>query len=100
MLAQGCALATLQVCSFKDTTLKGLCLLRESQTRRNSFRVAMNRAASFTQGFKANPGLELANAFSVRCFFILDARTHVLPERNPWAAISQRLMRLATNQED
>jgi hypothetical protein len=37
----------------------------ESRTRRNSFRVATKKGAFVTQGFKANPGLKLANAFSV-----------------------------------
>ena len=32
---------------------------------RNSFRVAQVKAHFYTQGFKANPGLEFANAFSV-----------------------------------
>ena len=44
-------------------TLKGL--LRDTETRRNSFRVATKQRESLPQGFKANPGLELANAFSV-----------------------------------
>ena len=37
----------------------------ESQTRRNSFRVATKKSVFVPQGFKANPGLELANTFSV-----------------------------------
>ena len=38
----------------------------ESETRRNFFRVAKQCITGvLTQGFKANPGLELANAFSV-----------------------------------
>ena len=38
---------------------------REQQNHRNSFRVGKNLFLLFTQGFKANPGLKLANAFSV-----------------------------------
>lgn len=38
-------------------------MLREA--KRNSFRVALFRLGFITQGFKANPGLELANTFGV-----------------------------------
>jgi hypothetical protein len=47
-------------------TLKGL-RRNKPKTRRNSFRVATNKNKNLTpQGFKANPGLKLANAFSVK----------------------------------
>jgi hypothetical protein len=40
---------------------------RSLPNRRNSFRVATNqRCTTYPQGFKANPGLKLANAFSVK----------------------------------
>jgi hypothetical protein len=50
-----------------DATLKGLRRKPDDlRRRRNSFRVAKNQLAAFlTQGFKANPGLKLANAFGV-----------------------------------
>src|SRR5258705_4043890 len=38
---------------------------RRSEIRRNSFRVATRTNRPYSQGFKANPGLKLANAFSV-----------------------------------
>ena len=47
-------------------TLKGLRRSRGIANRRNSFRVAKSPVRhSCSQGFKANPGLEFANAFSV-----------------------------------
>jgi len=78
----------------------------ESQTRRNSFRVATK--SFLTQGFKANPGLKLANAFSV----IVTVRRIAIPSQllqscdevnvpffdpgfqsKPWAEVSQRFQR-------
>ena len=51
---------------LEDATLKELCRCSLTQNPRNSFRVAKNLSRRFLpQGFKANPGLELANAFSV-----------------------------------
>src|SRR6266498_4612035 len=41
-------------------------MLPADQRCRNSFRVATKGRCSFPQGFKANPGLEFANAFSVK----------------------------------
>ena len=48
----------------KTQTLKGL--RRIPETRRNPLRVATRQTCILTQGFKANPRLELANAFSVK----------------------------------
>ena len=39
---------------------------RSPKNRRNSFRVTTKQTCILAQGFKANPGLELTNAFSVR----------------------------------
>ena len=51
---------------FEDATLKGL---RHCPPNRNPVatpsELRRNKCALFTQGFKANPGLKLANAFSV-----------------------------------
>ena len=49
-----------------DATLKGLRpTSAESHPVANPSELRRNKCALFTQGFKANPGLEFANAFSV-----------------------------------
>jgi len=50
-----------------------------TSANRNPFRVASDYwARLFSQGFKANPGLKLANAFSVKtsAFSVKTALTH------------------------
>ena len=54
---------------LEGATLKELRRRSLTATLRNPFRVANNLIGHFwTQGFKANPGLTLANAFSVTRF--------------------------------
>jgi len=54
---------------IEDATLKELRGHLLTSNPRNPFRVANNLLGDFwTQGFKANPGLTLANAFSVSRF--------------------------------
>jgi hypothetical protein len=54
----------------EDATLKGLCLRSQNRkavaTPTESGLRRVSWGSFLTQGFKANPGLELANAFSVR----------------------------------
>jgi hypothetical protein len=66
--AQGCTFATLGAfINFEDPTLKELRRCANRKTLATPFRVAKNLSRRFLpQGFKANPGLKLANAFSVR----------------------------------
>src|SRR6266498_6052882 len=56
-----------------------------------------NKHAPFSQGFKANPGLELANAFSVTLATRRKQTCTLFPgfQSKPWAGISQRFQRYA-----
>jgi hypothetical protein len=67
MSVQGCALATLGEGSFPEgATLNELrwCLLPRNRATLSGLRTISSSTLE-AQGFKANPGLELANALSV-----------------------------------
>jgi len=49
-------------------TLKGLVATVDQLEVANPFRVETKNLNCLSQGFKANPGLELANTFGVRSF--------------------------------